>query len=85
AGHDATEHGWQQLDGQLQQYRFAVRQFGQQDAARPAQLIKFFNAANPEAPKEVTALTIIRPEDEISMFSPVTTDSIAIPLYTGAD
>jgi hypothetical protein len=51
----------------------------------PLLIISFYNAANPEARKAVNAFTIVREGDEFSLFSPVTTDSIAIPLFTGAD
>ncbi|GGD92777.1 DUF6452 family protein [Planktosalinus lacus] len=51
----------------------------------PLLIIKFFNAENPEAPKEVQAFTVIRPEDEFSLFAPVTIDSISIPLLTNTD
>lgn len=51
----------------------------------PLLIIQFFNSDNPEAPKEVNSFTVIRPEDEFSIFEPVTTDSIAIPLFTAAD
>tara|TARA_R110002072_G_scaffold292634_5_gene461562 strand:+ start:2544 stop:3035 length:492 start_codon:yes stop_codon:yes gene_type:complete len=51
----------------------------------PLLIIKFFNAENPEAPKSVNALTVFRPQDEFSLFAPVTADSIALPLDTSAD
>ncbi len=51
----------------------------------PLLIISFYNAQNPEARKTVNAFTVVRDGDEFNLFSPVTTDSIAIPLYTGAD
>lgn len=56
------------------------------DASKtPLLIIKFFNAENPEALKEVPAFTVIRPEDEFSLFAPTTIDSISIPLATDTD
>lgn len=51
----------------------------------PLLIISFYNAQNPEARKTVNAFTIVREGDEFNLISPVSTDSIAIPLYTGAD
>ncbi|MCR9183451.1 MAG: DUF6452 family protein [Flavobacteriaceae bacterium] len=51
----------------------------------PLLIIKFFNAENPEAPKSVNAFTVFRPQDEFSLFAPITADSIALPLDTNAD
>lgn len=51
----------------------------------PLLIISFYNAQNPEARKTVNAFTIVREGDEFNLISPVSTDSIAIPLYTGAN
>ena len=51
----------------------------------PLLIISFYNAENPQARKSVNGFTILREGDEFSLFSPVSTDSIAIPLFTGAD
>lgn len=51
----------------------------------PLLIIKFFNNENPEATKTVIGFTIFRPQDEFSLFAPVSTDSIAIPLDTKVD
>ncbi len=51
----------------------------------PLLIIKFFNSENPEAPKTVNEFTVFRPQDEFSLFAPVSTDSIAIPLETSLD
>lgn len=51
----------------------------------PLLIIKFFNAENPEAPKTANAFTVLRSQDEFSLFAPVNTDSIAIPLDTSVD
>lgn len=51
----------------------------------PLLIVSFYNAENPEARKAVNEFTIVNDGDEFSLFTPVTTDSIAIPLYTGAD
>jgi len=54
-------------------------------AKTPLLIIKFFNAENPQAPKTVNAFTVFRPQDEFSLFAPVSTDSIALPLDTSVD
>ncbi len=54
-------------------------------AKTPLLIIKFFNSQNPQAPKTANAFTVLRPQDEFSLFAPIDTDSIAIPLDTSID